>query len=122
MKGVHFLRAVLLIALFAVVFAGCPTIGKSLQPGEGESLVIVKYNDTEGMMIHKGVIIFIDGKQVFTLRGGQTGRFIVKNGKHTIYAINVYENKGETYTFEVNSEEIFFAVDWFARLREPFVW
>jgi hypothetical protein len=109
------LVSVMLIIGFA--FAGCTssggTINDDLTAGAGETLVIVHRESVfVGMAVKQN--IYVDGELVLQIANGATVKFVIPNGRHTIYAApssgNTDQFKSDIISFNADSTDLYFTV------------
>lgn len=106
MKGIY---VVLCIGLAG--FSGCATNGASTmnrQAGANESEIIIRRTDSP---INSGFKerIYVDGAQKLVLANGDTGKIIVPNGNHIIYA-ELYTMTSEKTSFTAASSPLAFMI------------
>jgi hypothetical protein len=77
------LHIVSVLAIISVLLASCSSNNPSNSKKSTNSEVIVRRVDSNNMVKLR---VYIDGKSAGTLRIGDTARYKIKNGVHTIYA------------------------------------
>lgn len=106
MKGIYVFLCAALLA-----FSGCLTTNSASmarQAGDNESEILIRRTESP---INAGFKerIYVDGVQKLVLTNGDTGKIIVPNGNHTIYA-ELYTMTSEKTSFTAESNPLAFMI------------
>ena len=101
------------LGLLICSFVSCTSFGNitdsmNLTAGPGESEIIIKRSSAQSGSA-RDLIIIIDGQPALTLKNGSSGKIIVKNGEHILYA-ELASLKTRSVEFTAESNRITFLI------------